>query len=160
MIAPMLAGVVYFSILPDYVALLNDLNIKRVFFYSFWAETGNGPETRYHDCHCLAGLTSFANAFKMVVNGDGVSSVDNNSQLTTNRGLVGRKFWDLWKPGKGKIRLIVGQVIDDRPPRSAWVPVEDFLAGTVPSDYALVRYPLKRHTLKLRDMTDDEDNGS
>lgn len=140
MIAPMLAGVVYFSILPDFVSLLNDLNVKRVYFHSFWAEICTGSDSLYYDCHCLAGLTTFANAFKMVANGGGVISVGNNDQLIANRSLVGREFWKLWKPGKGKIRLIVGQVIDDRPPRSAWVPVDDFLVGTVPSDYPVVRY--------------------
>jgi len=47
----------------------------------------------------------------------------------------------MWKPEKGsRIRLIVGQVIDDRPPRSAWVPIDDFLAGKIPAEFPVVRY--------------------
>lgn len=137
MIAPMLAGVVYLSALPDFVRLLRDCNIRRVFFHSFWAEVGS---CAYVDCHCFAGLTSFANAFKMVVNGQEVED-PRGGDLTKNRNLVGAQLRTLWNPGKGdRIRLIVGQVIDDRPPRSAWVPIDDFLAYRIPADFPVVRY--------------------
>ena len=76
----------------------------------------------------------------MVVNGGSQPSTD-NKYLTANRSLVGRRFRELWASGKsGRIRLLVGQVMDDRPPISAWVSVDDFLAGTVPSDYPVVCY--------------------
>jgi len=140
MIAPMLAGVVYFSVLPDYVFLLNDLNIRRVYYHSFWAETGTGDNILYHDCHCLAGLSSFANAFKMVVFGSNRPGPKDNGLLIQNRNRVGKRFRELWVPKGGKIRLVIGQVMDDKPPISAWVPIDDFLAGTVPSDYPVVRY--------------------
>lgn len=137
MIAPMLAGVVYFSVLSDFVRLLHDCNVKRVYFHSFWAGVSID---HYADCHCLAGLTSFANAFKLVVNG--VTHLETDpEQITANRNIVGAQFRKLWSPEKGgRIRLIVGQVIDDRPPQSAWVPMDDFLAGKIPADFPVVRY--------------------
>jgi hypothetical protein len=145
MIAPMLAGVVYFSMLSDFAQLLHDCNVKRVYFHSFWAKvkTGTPPDTcELIDLHCLAGLTSFANAFKMVVNGSGVSDAD-DAKLTANRDLIGKAFRRAWQPGKGeRIRLIIGQVIDDRPPQSAWVPIGDFLAGTKPTEFPIVDYSL------------------
>jgi len=140
MIAPMLAGVVYLSVVKDFVQVLNDCNVKRVYFHSFWAKKDAETGSPYYDCHCLAGLTSFANAFKMVVNGGSHPSPD-SKWLTANRSLAGKRFQDLWMSNKsGRIRLLVGQVMDDRPPVSAWVPIDDFLAGTVPSDYPVVCY--------------------
>lgn len=143
MIAPMLAGVVYFSMLPDFVQLLRDCNVKRVYFHSFWAKVKvDTPPNEYElvDIHCLAGLTSFANAFKMVVNGSGSSDTD-NAKLCANRNTIGKAFRNAWQPGKGeRIRLITGQVVDNRPPQSAWVPIDDFLAGTNPTVYSVVYY--------------------
>lgn len=143
MIAPMLAGVVYFSMLSDFVRLLHDANVKRAYFHSFWAKVkADTPPNGWElvDLHCIAGLTSFANAFKVVVNGSGVSDTD-SAKLTANRNLVGSAFRKAWQPGRGeRIRLIIGQVIDNRPPRSAWVPIDDFLAGTEPTEFPVVCY--------------------
>lgn len=143
MIAPMLAGVVYFSMLSDFAQLLCDCNVKRVYFHSFWAKVkADTPPNGYElvDLHCIAGLTSFANAFKVVVNGSSVSDTD-SAKLTANRNLIGRAFRKAWQPGKGeRIRLIIGQVVDNRPPRSVWVPIDDFLAGTEPTKISVVNY--------------------
>lgn len=143
MIAPMLAGVVYFAGLSQFVQLLRDCNVKRVYFHSFWAKVkADTPPDWYElvDLHCLAGLTSFANAFKMVVSGDGALETD-SVRLTANRNRIGKAFRNAWQPGKGeRVRLITGQVIDDRPPQSAWVPVDYFLAGTIPTEFFVVDY--------------------
>jgi len=148
-IAPMLCGVVYFNLLSDFVLILKDCNVRRVYLHSFWAkvprdETEDHPMSdqgfRYVDCHCLAGLTSFANAFKIVVRG-GVLQEPDNTQVVRNRNLVGGEFRKLWKPGKGeKIRLLIGQVIDHRPPPSTWVPLHDFLAGETSGEFPVLDY--------------------
>lgn len=146
MIAPMLSGVVYFGVLSDFVRLLHDCNVNRVYFHSFWAERETEKGLVYNDCHCLAGLTAFANAFKIVVNGGVLYETSNIAQLVANRNLVGKEFRKQWKPDRGgDVRLIVGQVIDDRPPQSAWVPIDAFLAGYVaaPNDYPVVRYEVQ-----------------
>jgi hypothetical protein len=76
----------------------------------------------------------------MVVNGAGLLDPDPKI-ITSNRNLVGGQFRKLWRPEKGdRIRLIAGQVIDDRPPQSVWVPIDDFLVGTVPAEFPVVRY--------------------
>jgi len=146
----MLTSVVYFKSVSNFVELLHDLNVRRVYFHSFWAQKQcsrfprhqqTPEEFKYNDCHCLAGLTSFANTFKLVVNGGEVSK-PNIVQITVNQKLVGREFRNRWMSQDRKVRLVFGQVIDDRPPQSAWVPIDDFIAGVIPKDFPVVDYYL------------------
>ena len=141
MIAPMLAGVVYFYRFYDLMKVLERLNVTTLYIHSYWAQLADdGNQFAYVDCHCIAGLTSFANAFKIVVTGRQTAITD-DPVLVDNMRTVRKHIIEVWRgePGR-RLNLIVGQVIDTHPPRSAWVDMDSFIKGDLPGGFPAIDY--------------------